>query len=73
MRTENGEVLLEVGDEVDDALSGVRLMITDVFWRDGQRVVELTDGHGGMTTALPKYLRLPRKRETNIHALDINT
>ena len=62
MKIENGQVYLEVGDVVEDSLTGTELTITDVFYRDGQRLVTLTDGHGSGTTTLPKYLRMPRKK-----------
>lgn len=65
MKVENGNVYLEVGDKVEDSLTCAKLTIIDIFVRDGQKMVELTDNHGSCTTTLPKYLRLPANRKVN--------
>ncbi len=65
MKVDNDKVYLEVGDVVEDALTGTVLTITDIFDRYGQKMVELTDGHGCSTTTLPKYLRMHGSRNVN--------
>ena len=61
MKTENGQVYLEIGDVVEDSLTGTELTIVDIFDRDGVRLVELTNGRGSSTTTVPGYLRVPKR------------
>ena len=60
MKKEDGRVYLEIGDAVVDAITGTELTITDIFSREGNMMVECTDGRGSTTTVLPKYLKLKK-------------